>query len=225
MNSASTIHSETIQNNPLNLEMIKQPEIYSKQECAWFCRKKDSFWELSNMAGGMPLYFDNTKWNSSEQLYQASKYYPDAVCIPDSSKTKNNIIANVVERIKAQANARGAKMTQKCAVKAGLVRHDWDDPNHEVRILSMLWVLELKLYHNRISLNNTPSFGEILKATGTRPIVEVSRKDFFWGCKDTGNGTLEGQNVLGKLLEIVRDRYIEIRSQNFLYPDGFLLES
>ena len=59
-------------------------------------------------------------------------------------------------------------MTQKCAVKAGLVRSDWDDPDYEVRIYSMLWVLELKLHHNRFTLSDTPSFGEVLMATGNK---------------------------------------------------------
>ena len=81
----------------------------------------------------------------------------------------------------------------------------------------MLWVLELKHYYNPFT------FGKALKETDNNPIVEVSKKDFFWGCKDTGEGALEGQNVLGKLLEILRDRYNETRTEKILYPDGFLL--
>jgi ribA/ribD-fused uncharacterized protein len=204
--------------NPQNLFELKKPIIHHKQECAWFFSKNDPNWELSNMAGKMPIRFDNKKWNSSEQLYQASKYPLNAVCVPASGTTSRGTIPNVRERIAAQNAARGAKMTQKCAVKAGLVRKDWDDINYEIRIYSMLWVLELKLYYNPFT------FGKALKETTGRPIVEVSRKDSFWGCKDNGDGKLEGRNVLGKLLEIIRDRYNETKAGNFLYPDGFLLD-
>lgn len=207
----------SIQASILDLQALKTPARYHKDSCAWFHKKDDPRWELSNMAGGMPLKFDNKKWNSSEQLYQASKYPSDAVCIPAASKTEKGAIPNVRERIEAMTNAKGAKMTQKCAVKAGLVRPDWADPLYEIRIHSMLWVLETKLYFN------PSSFGKVLRETGDDPIVEISSKDFFWGCKDIGNGMLEGQNVLGKLLQIVRSRRNETMVCKYLYKDGFLL--
>ncbi len=131
--SASAQHL-SILTYPLDLAVLKKIVVYNKQKCAWFFSKKDSNWELSNMAGRMSIHFDNKKWNSSEQLYQASKYPLNAVCVPASAKTSKGAIPNVRERIKAQNAARGAKMTQKCAVKAGLVRKDWDDVNFEIRI-------------------------------------------------------------------------------------------
>lgn len=207
----------SIMANPLDLQELKAKTTYHKNDCAWFFSKEGPHWELSNMAGGMPLKFDNKTWNSSEQLYQASKYSPTAVCVPAASKTDKGATPNVRARIEAMTNARGAKMTQKCAVKAGLVRFDWDNPRYEIRIHSMLWVLELKLYFN------PSTFGKVLRETGDAPIVEISKKDFFWGCKDMGNGMLEGQNVLGKLLQIVRSRRSEAVNRNYLYKDGFLL--
>lgn len=208
---------ELIQNAPIDIKSLKKKATYNKADCAWFHSKEDPRWELSNMAGGMTLKFDNKIWNSSEQLYQASKYSPNAICLPATSKTERGAIPYVRARIEAMTNARGAKMTQKCAVKAGLVRPDWDDPQYEIRIHSMLWVLELKLFYNH------STFGKVLKDTGDEPIVEISKKDFFWGCKDIGNGTLEGQNVLGKLLQIVRSRRAEVFSGKFYYENGFLL--
>jgi ribA/ribD-fused uncharacterized protein len=202
----------------LDLQTLKEHVSYHKQDSAWFFSKEDQNWELSNMAGGMALKFDGITWNSSEQLYQASKYFRATDCLPASSLKGKGAISNVRQRILSQTNARGAKMTQKCAVKAGLVRQDWDDPQYEIRIHSMLWVLELKQYFNPFT------FGKILKETGDKPIVEVSKKDSFWGCKEIGNGMLEGQNVLGKLLEIIRSRKNETMSRNFVYPDGFLLD-
>ena len=208
----------SIQESSIDIQTLKTKVTYNKNDCAWFFSKEDPRWELSNMAGGMRLKFDNKTWNSSEQLYQASKYSPTAICLPATSKTEKGSIPNVRARIEAMVNARGAKMTQKCAVKAGLVRPDWDDPPYEIRIHSMLWVLELKLYFN------PSTFGKVLRETGDAPIVEISKKDFFWGCKNMGNGTLEGQNVLGKLLQIVRSRRSEAMLRNYLYKDGFLLK-
>lgn len=207
----------SLQDSPLDIQALKTTVTYNKNECEWFFSKKDSRWELSNMAGGMPLRFDKKMWNSSEQLYQASKYSPTAICLPETSMTKKGAISNVRARIEAATNARGAKMTQKCAVKAGLVRPDWDDPKYEIRIHSMLWVLELKLS------SHPRTYGKVLQETGNDPIVEISQKDFFWGCKDVGDGKLEGQNVLGKLLEIVRSRINEVQNGNLIYKNGFLL--
>lgn len=207
----------SIQGSPLDVQALKANVTYNKNECGWFFSKEDPRWELSNMAGGMTIRFDKRVWNSSEQLYQASKYSPAAICLPDTSKTKKGADPNVRARIESATNARGAKMTQKCAVKAGLVRPDWDDPQYEIRVHSMLWVLELKLYHNPLT------FGKALRDTGDLLLAEISKKDFFWGCKDLGNGKIEGQNVLGKLLEIVRSRRSDVRSGDFLYKDGFLL--
>lgn len=201
----------------LKLSNLKKELVYDRRECAWFFSKNDPNWLLSNMAGQMPIYFPKgKKWNSAEQLYQASKYFPGTICLPVAAN-KGTVEADVRKRIEAATNARGAKMTQKCAVKAGLVRKDWEDPELEIRIHSMRWVLELKLY------NNPLTFGRELSSTGARQIVEISRKDDFWGCK-VDEGKLIGSNVLGKLLMDVRERAAEIRKGEFSYPAGFLLD-
>ena len=114
-------------------------------------------------------------------------------------------------------------MTQKCAVKAGLVREDWKDERFEVRIHSMLWVLELKLWASFGDFKNDLNFGKVLKSTGNLPIVEKSSDDVFWGAKEDG-GALVGSNVLGKLLTLLRDEiYEKVRNRQFTYPEGFLL--
>jgi len=197
----------------METSLLKKTDNYRLSKCSWFCSKKDDFWELSNIAS-MPLVFDGMKFNSSEQLYQASKYGPNVECLPLSAKEGTD--SNVRNRIFAAKAAMGSKMTQKCAVKAGLVRKDWDN-EEEIRIHSMLWVLELKLWANR------RTFGRVLKDTGDLPIVEKSRKDHFWGAIPN-NGTLVGFNVLGKLLTILRDeKFDSILNNQFTYSDGFLL--
>ncbi len=202
------------------LAKLKEPELYRRDDVAWFMSKEDPRWELSNMAGAMPLYWPlqrrvENRWNSSEQLYQATKYGTDVLCLPASCSPGTD--PHVRNRIRDQSTPRGAKLTQKCAVKAGLVRADWEDPAVEIRIQAMLWVLELKLYWNPFT------FGRILQETGTRPIVEISKKDPFWGCKAGSDGALEGANVLGKLLERVRSRLREVKTGEFSSTSGFLL--
>jgi predicted NAD-dependent protein-ADP-ribosyltransferase YbiA (DUF1768 family) len=111
---------------------------YRVKEVAYFFSKEETpaLWPLSNMAGGMPIRFSGILFNSSEQLYQASKYHPDTVCIPASHKPGTE--PHVQERIISANNPRGAKMTQKCAVKAGLVRSDWQKMVHPAN--EYLWV-------------------------------------------------------------------------------------
>ncbi len=191
---------------------------YPMSDVAWFFSKNDPRWELSNMAGDMPVYWPlgrqvANRWNSAEQLYQACKYGTEVSCTPESSPDAD---PNVRRRIRRATNARGAKMTQKCAVKAGLVRGDWEAPD-EVRVKAMEWVLELKAYWN------PSTFGRVLRGTEERVIVEVSRKDTFWGCRDDGAGNLTGDNQLGQALMRVRGRLPQVLRGEFTYPEGFLL--
>jgi len=106
-------------------------------------------------------------------------------------------------------------MTQKCAVKAGLIRPDWAG-KEEIRIYAMHWVLELKFQQCPYT------FGKALMQTGDRPIVEMSRKDAFWGCFLKGE-QLIGSNVLGNLLMIIRADADRLKGGELTYPDGFLL--
>lgn len=188
---------------------------YRINEVTYFHSKKEKpeFWFLSNMAGGMRITWRGMEFYSSEQLYQASKYLPDVECIPASAT--GPVEARVQKRILGQKNPRAAKMTQKCAAKAGLVRPDWE----RIMIDCMLWVLELKLRCNPWT------FGEALKRTGNTMIVEKSRKDAFWGCLlNESTNTFEGENHLGRLLVRVRNNFDRIVKEGFLtHPEGFLV--
>ena len=74
-----------IEKSSLDIQKLKAEKTYGLNECAWFFKKSDSYWELSNMAGKMPFMFDGQPFNSSEQLYQVSKYGPDVKCVPASN--------------------------------------------------------------------------------------------------------------------------------------------
>lgn len=194
-------------------------KMYQKSDVAWFCRKVDPNWELSNMSGGAPIYWPAerstaNRWGSTEQLYQAAKYGTDVMCLP--TLTASDADPCVRNRIRANNSSKGSKMTQRCANDKGLYRSDWKAPE-EVRLKAMLWVLELKLFWNR------QTFGRALEQTGEKVIVEISTKDDFWGCIEQPNGELRGENHLGLLLMQVRGRIPAILKRGFSYPDGFLL--
>ena len=60
-------------------------------------------------------------WRKSEHLCQAAKHGLAARIVPASRPGADPCVRN---RIRAQRGPRGAKMTQKCAVAAGLLRKD-----------------------------------------------------------------------------------------------------
>ena len=96
-------------------------------------------------------------------------------------------------------------------------RPDWDD----VRVKVMKWCLRVKLIYN------WHKFSELLLSTGDRPIVEDSRKDSYWGATPQDDDTLNGQNVLGRLLMDLRKKLREdsdaLRSVSPLQIGNFCL--
>ena len=73
-------------------------------------------------------------------------------------------------------------------------REDWED----VKVDIMEKILQLKFdQHEDIREN--------LLNTWLRPIVDHTKDDSFWG--DGGDGS--GQNMLGKILTRIRNRYYE----------------
>ena len=64
----------------------------------------------------------------------------------------------------------------------------------------MRWSLRVKLAQNQTT------FGQLLLATGNKPIVEESAKDQFWGAKVQNGDALMGVNVLGRLLMELREQ-------------------
>jgi len=77
-------------------------------------------------------------------------------------------------------------------------RPDWD----EIKVLLMRWCLRLKL------VQNWEAFSSVLLSTRGRMIVEDSRNDQFWGAMPKGETTLEGRNVLGRLLMELREQLL-----------------
>ncbi|MBF0339367.1 MAG: NADAR family protein [Magnetococcales bacterium] len=151
---------------------------YRRSEAAVFLKTQERFGGLSNMAGGFPLNIGGVRVLSSEALYQACRY-PH---MPDVQKI-----------ILDQSSPMTAKMkTKRFRLQS---RPDWE----QVRVRIMRWCLRVKLAQHR------PSFTELLFSTGELPIVEESRKDSFWGAKPVEGDSLEGMNVLGRLLMELRE--------------------
>ena len=153
---------------------------YEIAKVAAFRRTRENWGGLSNMASGFPLWIGPIRVPSSEALYQACRF-------PDLPLVQHRIIS--------QKSAMSAKMVRKPYEE--FTREDWD----QVRVTLMEWCLRVKL------AQHLETFGDLLWATGDRPIVENSHKDDFWGAVPR-DGSLIGLNVLGRLLMRLRRELI-----------------
>jgi len=152
---------------------------YDPAECAVFMKTNERFGGLSNMAAGFPLTVEGVRVRTSEALYQACRF-------PHRPDVQAIIIA---ERSPMTAKMRGKPYHHN-------TRPDWN----EVRVNIMRWCLRVKL------AQNFDTFSKLLLTTGEMPIVEKKvRRTDFWGAKVTEDGTLVGQNVLGRLLMELRE--------------------
>lgn len=162
-----------------------QQRTYLPEEGAVFRVTTEKHGGLSNMAGGFPLLVNDTTIWSSEALYQACRF-------PLSPEIQKIILA--------ERSAMTAKMKSK-KYRREHTRPDWD----AIKVKLMKWCLRVKL------AQNWQRFGEVLRSTGDKPIVEESQKDDFWGAKRSEEGKLIGMNVLGRLLMELRQ---ELASPN-----------
>ena len=152
---------------------------YDRTKSAVFLKTKDRFGALSNMAGGFPLHVNGIKIRTSEALYQACRF-------PHLPESQSRIIA---ERSPMEAKMKSKSHRQDS-------RADWDS----VRVKVMRWCLQVKL------VQNWNGFRDVLLETGDLPIVELSRRDDFWGAKLIDDRTLAGTNALGRFLMELREQ-------------------
>jgi ribA/ribD-fused uncharacterized protein len=153
---------------------------YRRADCAVFRKTAETWGEYSNMAPGFPVVVNGVCAFTSEALYQCCRF-PH---LPDVQRT-----------ILAQASPMAAKMKGKPHRKTS--RPDFD----ALRVRIMWWALRAKL------AGNLRLFGRVLLASGSRPIVEDSHKDTYWGATadPARPDVLTGRNVLGRLLVRLRD--------------------
>ncbi len=173
---------------------------YRREEAIVFFRTKEAFGGLSNMASGYPLKVGDIDVQSSEALYQACRFSH----LPD-----------VQAEILRQSNAMNAKAASKDWRLE--TRPDWA----RIRVNVMRWCLRVK------AVQHEDTFLGLLMSTGVKPIVELSRRDDFWGALERPPGVLTGRNVLGRLLmELRRDRFDGSLCMSEVAPpdiDGLLL--
>ncbi|WP_374166368.1 NADAR family protein [Arcticibacter sp. MXS-1] len=174
--------------------------IYKRKDSVVFSKTDGPFGGLSNMAPGFPLLINGHLLANSEVLYQAMRYplFPD-----------------IQEEIISQNSPMTAKMISKKHLAK--TRQDWN----EIRVRVMRWCLEVKLSQN------WEKFGELLRSTGDKHIVEYSTKDPFWGASESGEAQLAGTNALGRLLMDLRNKFVYINQKPERVPPppitGFLL--
>ena len=164
----------------VNLDKRIGPQrTYKRSTSVVFRKTNEEFGGLSNMAAGYPIVANGEPIRTSEALYQACRF-------PDSPEVQRRVIA--------ERSPMAAKMKSK--KYRAHTRSDWK----RVRIGVMRWCLRVKL------AQNWEKFSALLLASGTRPIVEESRRDTFWGARPLDQTTLSGINVLGRLLMELRER-------------------
>lgn len=162
------------------VEVSKDKRVWNADgKAAVFCRARDPFGGLGNMAGGFGFTDPETglRWSSSEAWYQAQRF-------PH--------LPEVQEEIRLASNGFMAKKVAHDHVRDS--RKDWLDVN----VAMMMRALELKAQN--------PRFVQELLSTGDCDIVEYSARDEFWGAKPRQDKTLFGANILGQLLMQLRAR-------------------
>jgi ribA/ribD-fused uncharacterized protein len=165
-------------------EAPSQMPVYHRETSIVFYKTQEAFGGLSNMAAGFPLTINGERILTSEALYQACKY-------PERPEAQRLILT--------QKSPMAAKMVGKPYWK--WEREDWNTAREAITVREavMDWCLRVKLYQH------AERFGALLLATGSRPIVEQSRRDPFWGAVPEPDGSLRGWNRLGHLLMQLRE--------------------
>lgn len=150
---------------------------YIAAEVAGFLYTRDPLGPLSNMHPGFPFTVADLHCPSTEAYYQAMRY-PH---LPDFQA-----------EILAQDTPMKAK--RHAYTRIGEAREDWTDVN----VPLMRHALRLRYAHHPQAVL------DVMHLTGGRPIVEISKRDAFWGAKPDGD-LLIGCNVLGRLSMELRE--------------------
>jgi ribA/ribD-fused uncharacterized protein len=133
---------------------------------------------------------------TAEEFGGLSNMAPGFPVVVLGHRIRTSDMPEVQRMILNQGSPMTAKMRSKPYREDS--RPDWDG----VRVRVMKWCLRVKLIYN------WHKFSELLLSTGDCPIVEDSRKDSYWGAMPH-NDTLNGQNVLGRLLMDLREKLRE----------------
>ena len=161
---------------------------YAKPFCAVFGRTKYKWGEFQNMHRKFPLVVSGIDIHSSEALYQSMRFphHPD-----------------IQEAILLDPNPFAAKtVAHEHIDKTRADWHDFVDGKVELRVLAMYVTIQIK------SIQHMDTFMPLFEEAKDKDIIEYSRHDPFWGTgpMDGMSDILTGQNVLGKLWDVVKLR-------------------
>lgn len=159
--------------------MIEDRE-YIRNDVVSFYKTDEEFGLLSNMKGRQNILINNLWFTSSEAIYQSLKFPSNREIQIKIASEKSPILA---KRIATH--------------NINYMRSDWDKIKNNVMRLSI-----------RIRCLQSQDFFDLLIATNPRPIVEISRKDTYWGTILKEPNALNGKNILGRLLMELRDEII-----------------
>lgn len=145
-----------------------------------FTKTKLPYGWLGNMSAHNILY-NNKEWKTAEALFQAMRFEDEAI----------------IEEIRSMKSPMGTKMVARKHLNKMIIT-----PRSPLDLCNMVDVLSLKVKQH-------PDLKKELLNTGDEQIVEdctkrgMSESNCFWGMvlKD---GQWIGENVLGKLWDIVR---------------------
>ncbi len=157
-----------------------------------FCKTKEQWGGLSNMSCEYKVRINGVLIHHLEGLYQSLRY-------PNRADIQREIVN--------QRSSMGSKMKSKKYYSES--REDWE----EVREDLMYWCLKVKLFFN------WNKFSKLLLDTGEKDIVELSRRDKFWGAVKGSDGVLRGNNTLGIMLTILRDEIKEGTVEKGVFPE------
>ena len=149
-------------------------------DCVTFSKTKEAFGGFSNMSMEYSLGANGVVFPSSEHFYQCMKYV-------DQPEVQKEILG--------ERNPLLMKNKQK--KHRALIRKDWD----ELKEVIMEVTVQLKLVTHWVK------FGNLLLESGTKEIVEMSKKDSFWGMipQVSDSAVLVGENKLGRILSRFRE--------------------
>jgi ribA/ribD-fused uncharacterized protein len=144
-----------------------------------FHRLTDPYGEFTNFSRH-PVIIDDVLWSTCEHYFQAAKF-------TDTDHAQRIQWALTPSRAAALGRTR-----------ARPIRPDWDTARIEVMRTGM-----------RAKFVQHPRLAQRLLATETRPLIETTRDDAFWGAGADGTGL----NTIGRLLSEIRTELAASRIQ------------
>ena len=143
------------------------------QNSVTFCKVNETYGCFSNMNGEYPYTIANVYIKSNAHLYQARRFPTQPVWQREILEAPNGFAA----KLKAKKDGRRRHHS----------RPDWPAIQLDVMRLCLNW---------KVSRGpNCEEIKRLLRSTKDKPIVELSKRDQFWGVLSTG----VGDNWLGRL--------------------------